>query len=316
MTMRPTASLVVAAALWGAAITGTKYAVRGFGPATLLAVELLFATVVLWVMLLRRGYRPPSSWRLTTALGVLEPGLAYLCQTFGLTRTSAGNGALIAGLEAPLVVALALLVLSERLTARLGVSLIGGLLGVAVLDAGGWMSGAIFGDVLVLLGALSAAGYTIVARRAGATEDGLVLTAHQFAIATALAVLTAVVAETSGVERPPIDVPAAYWLVAAAVGIAGYAVSFLLWNRAVATADLQLTAVVVNLIPLFGLATAVLVLGESLTLFRATGGALVIGSVLLCSRPTDACPGTAIAEASVAPAEPTGYLALGTAHGR
>jgi drug/metabolite transporter (DMT)-like permease len=105
-----------------------------------------------------------------------------------------------------------------------------------------------------------------------------------------LAVVTAVVAETSGAERAPIALPAAYWLVAAAVGVAGYAVSFLLWNRAVAAVDLQLTAVVVNLIPVFGLATAVLVLGESLTGFRAAGGALVIGSVLLCSRSTDAEP--------------------------
>jgi drug/metabolite transporter (DMT)-like permease len=221
---------------------------------------------------------------------VLEPGLAYLCQTLGLTRTSAGNGALITGLEAPLVVALALLVLSERLTARLGVSLIGGLLGVGVLDAAGWMSGAALGDALVLLGALSAAGYTIVARRAGADEDALTLTAHQFAIATVLAGFTAVVAEASGAERVPVHVAAAYWLVAAAVGIAGFAVSFLLWNRAVATADLQLTAVVVNLIPVFGLASAVLLLGESLTVLRAAGGALVVGSVLLCSRPTVAAP--------------------------
>jgi O-acetylserine/cysteine efflux transporter len=288
MTLPPGASLVLAAAFWGAAVSGTKYAVQGFGPATLLAVELLCASAVLWVMLLRRGYRPPSSWRLAIALGTLEPGLAYLCQTLGLTRTSAGNGALIAGLEAPLVVALALLVLHERMTVRLGLSLLGGLLGVAVLDGAGWMRGAAVGDVLVLMGALSAAAYTIVARRAGAAEDALVLTAHQFAIATALAVPTALVAETSGAERIPVDAPLSCWLVAAGVGIGGYAASFLLWNRAVVTAEVQLTAVVINLIPVFGLATAVLVLGESLTVFRGVGGALVIGSVLLCSRPTQA----------------------------
>ena len=296
MALRPTASLVVAAAFWGAAVTGTKYAVHGFGPATLLAVELCFATSVLWLMLLRRGYRPPVSWRLAGVLGTLEPGLAYLAQTLGLTRTSASNGALIAGLEAPLVVVLALLVLRERMTGRLAASLLGGLLGVAVLDGVGWMSGAVVGDVLVLLGALSAAGYTVIARRANADEDALVLTAHQFAVATALATLAAVVAETSGTEQLPTAAPLACWLVAAGVGVGGFALSFLLWNRAVAAADLQLTAVVVNLIPVFGLVTAVVVLGESLTQFGAAGAALVVGSVLLCSWPADGAFGAGVAQ--------------------
>ncbi|MGN6606890.1 MAG: EamA family transporter [Jatrophihabitans sp.] len=140
-TLRPAVLLVVAAALWGAAVTGTKFAVQAFGPATLLAVELVTATAALWAMLLRRGYRPPSSWRAVVVLGALEPGLAYLCQTLGLARTSAGNGALIAGLEAPLVVALALAVLHERLTVRLVAGLAGGLAGAVVIDGAGWTGG-------------------------------------------------------------------------------------------------------------------------------------------------------------------------------
>ncbi len=64
--------------LWGGAVSGTKYALRGFGPGTLLSVELLAATVVLWAALLMRGYRPPGSWWLPALLGLLEPALAYL----------------------------------------------------------------------------------------------------------------------------------------------------------------------------------------------------------------------------------------------
>ena len=43
----------------GVAMTGTKFAIGGFGPLTLLAVELVAATVALWIALLVRGYQRP-----------------------------------------------------------------------------------------------------------------------------------------------------------------------------------------------------------------------------------------------------------------
>ena len=51
MTRRPLAALVLASVLWGGAVTGTKYALRGFSPVTLLSVELLAAAGVLWAVL-------------------------------------------------------------------------------------------------------------------------------------------------------------------------------------------------------------------------------------------------------------------------
>ena len=57
---RPAVALVVAAGLWGMAVSGTKYALGGFDPVTLLSIELLAGAGVLWVALLVRGYRPPK----------------------------------------------------------------------------------------------------------------------------------------------------------------------------------------------------------------------------------------------------------------
>ena len=95
----PLAALLLASALWGGAIAGTKYALRAFDPVTLLSVELVAATAALWVVLLIRGYRPPPSWPVAVLLGLLEPALAYLGDTFGLSLTSAADGAIISGLE-------------------------------------------------------------------------------------------------------------------------------------------------------------------------------------------------------------------------
>jgi hypothetical protein len=77
----PLAALVLASALWGIAVAGTKHALRAFDPVTLLSVELVAATAALWAVLLIRGYRPPPSWPIAVLLGLLEPALAYLGDT-------------------------------------------------------------------------------------------------------------------------------------------------------------------------------------------------------------------------------------------
>ena len=134
---RPAAALVVAAGLWGLAVSGTKYALGGFDPVTLLSIELLAGAGVLWVALLVRGYRPPRSWWLPAVLGLLEPALAYLGDTFGLSLTSAVHGAVISGLESGLVVLLAAVLLREAVTRPAILAIVVALGGLAVLAGAG-----------------------------------------------------------------------------------------------------------------------------------------------------------------------------------
>ena len=273
--------LVVAAALWGLAMTATKYALRGFGPVSLLAVELVAATVALWLALLVRGYRPPRSWGRVAVLGILEPAVAYLAQTVGLDRTSAANGAVLVGLESVFVVFLAFVFLGESVSAPVGLAVLVALAGLVVLESTSWLSGPGVGDALVLGGALSAAGYTIVARGVDPDADSLALTAHQFAIATVVLLPVAIATWAGGGEPLPTHVPARYWLVAALVGVAGFGLSFLLYNAAIAVVAAGPSAVIINLIPAFGFVSAVVLLGEPVTIVRVAGATLIIGSVLL-----------------------------------
>src|ERR1700735_4334353 len=134
---RPAVALIAAAALWGVAVSGTKYALGGFDPVTLLSIELLAGAGVLWAALLIRGYRPPGSWWLPVLLGLLEPALAYLGDTFGLSLTSAVHGAVINGLESGLVVVLAAMLLREAVNRPAVLPIVVALAGLAVLAAAG-----------------------------------------------------------------------------------------------------------------------------------------------------------------------------------
>jgi O-acetylserine/cysteine efflux transporter len=277
---RPLVALAVASVLWGGAVSGTKYALGGFGPVTLLSIELVAATVVLWGALLIRGYRPPASWWLPALLGLLEPALAYLGDTFGLSLTSAVHGALITGLESALVVVLAAVVLRESIT-RPAVLAIGvALLGLVVLAGAGEGGGTAAGDLLMAGGVLSASLYTIVAKRFDDDSDALSLTTWQFTVAALVAVTVTSARWAAGSESPPVSVPPRFWLAAIGVGVGGYGVSFLLFNIVIVRVNAGWAAVVLNLIPVFGFLSAVIFLGERVTASDAVGAALVGASVL------------------------------------
>src|SRR5262249_23256724 len=132
-------ALVLATMCWGCDAAAAKYALAGFGPLTLLAVQLVIAAALLWGVLLvrchRRGsYALAAPRRVYGLLGALEPGLAYGGLNYGLAWTSAVAGSLIGGLEASCTFALAVLVLRRRVS-RLG------LLAAAVSGAGAVLVG-------------------------------------------------------------------------------------------------------------------------------------------------------------------------------
>ena len=201
----PLAALVVASVLWGGAVTGTKYALGGFGPVTLLSIELVAATAALWAVLLVRGYRPPGCWWLPAVLGLLEPALAYLGDTFGLSMTSAVHGAVINGLESALVIVLAAMLLRETVSRAAVLAVLAALGGLVVLAGAGEGRGVAAGDLLVAGGVLCASLYTIVAKRFDDGSDALSLTAWQFTTATAVALPVAMTRWAAGwsCRRPP-----------------------------------------------------------------------------------------------------------------
>ena len=281
---RAVGALLLASMLWGASITGTKYALGGFDAFTLLLVQIGAATAALWTLLLVRGFRPPRSWRLAVVLGLLEPGIANLSETFGLSHTSAAEGSLVTGLEAAFVVLLAAAVLGERITRTSAMAVGLAFIGLLVLQGGNPFGGYGLGDLYVALGILSASTYTIVAKGFGDGDDPLALTAYQFTAATGLALL--VVAGRwadgrTGWPTGPADVAAKYWCAASLVGVFGFALSFLLFNATISRVNAGAASIVLNAIPLFGVVSAMIFLGESLQL-EGIIGALLIGTSVVC----------------------------------
>jgi drug/metabolite transporter (DMT)-like permease len=263
----------------GLATASTKYALAGFTAPDLLVVELGVATLSLWSLPTVRRRAGSCVRRGHVVLGALEPGVAYALFDFGLARTSAADGAVLVSLESVAVSIFAVVFLRERLRRGLVVGAAFGAAGALLLGAGEGHSGAsIAGDALVVAGVVVAAAYTVIARRIVSIGDAVVETAYQMAggLAVALVVWSAVsVSGGSMLDRPS----GSQWLAAFATGVLGSAVPFLLFTFAVARLPAVRTGIVLNLIPVFGVAAAVLLLDERLAVTQLLGTLLVVGGL-------------------------------------
>ncbi|MGH3774358.1 MAG: DMT family transporter [Pseudonocardiaceae bacterium] len=274
--------LVLAAIGWGSATTATKYALDGFGPLTLLLVKLVAAAAVLWAVLAVLGIPRVERKGRFAVLGVFEPTLAYGGLTLGLAYTTATNASLLGASEACFVVALAAIFLKERIGARSLIGLLLAFVGVLLIEQVFTVSSDLnVGDFLVLGGNLAAAIYVILAVKVAATTESLPMTAYQFGFGALLSLPLAMWQWLSGREPFPTDVDPGYWLVAVLIGGVGFAGSFLLYNYVINFVSAGLAGMTLNLVPLFGVLTAIMFLGEHLTVWHIAGGIAVIAGIML-----------------------------------
>jgi drug/metabolite transporter (DMT)-like permease len=275
--------LVLCSAIWGSGTVLSKYTLDYFSPLLLLTVEITASCITLWTLVFISGQHKKLRWRdwQHGAGGILEPGLAYILLTVGLSKTSATNSTLILALEALMVGILAWVFLREKLSRAFwvcgGIALVGaGLLslsGVANATSGA----SVEGDVLMVVGTFFASLYIVVSRRSVAVMPPALLAALQHTCGLVIVcTLTLIQGEFAITAMPPLSV----WLMAAFSGMMQYALAFVLYLTALRYVSAGKSALFLLLIPVFGVVSAMLFLGETLTLGQALGGMLIIGALL------------------------------------
>jgi drug/metabolite transporter (DMT)-like permease len=270
-------------AIWGSTFVVTKAVLDEAEPFFVVAARLALALVVLWPLVARhRGTNAVISFRTAFALGLLGVVGNIGLQTVALAYTGAADAALIVALTPLPIAVLAAFFLDESLAARqlLGIAI--SIVGVVLISGvGGDTSAAtIFGDLLIVGSTFSWAGYTLLGKRLAPTTSAGTITLVGIGWGLACLLPLAVV-ETIVVSPPHLSL---LGLVALAyLGIAASGATFLLWNYALNTIGAVVAGASLNLIPLFGLAFALLA-GESLTLTQLSGGIAVAIGVWVAAR--------------------------------
>jgi drug/metabolite transporter (DMT)-like permease len=288
----PVVLLLLAAVSWGLATALTKVALEQLAPLDLFGVEVAVGALVLGAVALARGARPSRPSGAALGLGVLNPGLSFLLFDVGLAHTAATHGALLLATDSLFTVALATVLLGERLGGRLAVALAAGFAGSALLSLKGGGMSTVGGDMLVVAAALSAAVYGVLARRIAPGRDALSLTAEQMLGGAGIALPLAVAALLAGHSHLG-QVGAGHLVVALAVALLGSVVPFLLYNVAIGSVTASAAALVLTLVPLFGALASLALLSEDLAGPQLAGAAFVLVAAGLAAVNAEAEPAPA-----------------------
>jgi drug/metabolite transporter (DMT)-like permease len=273
--------------VWGSAYVVTKWVVLEVPPLLFAFLRFAVASTILVALARSRGgprSLEPLPLGTLALMGLSGVTLFYIGFNVALVYTTVTEGALIQGAIPAATAGLAMVCLGERLSRTRAVGIAVSILGVAlILLTVGEATQArdpLLGNLWMLLTVVSWAVYTVLGRSLRAALP-LTVTAYSTLLGT-LGLAAAAGFELAG--HPPPAVSWSSWLAALYLGAGPSALAYLLWNQALRHLDAGQAANFLNLIPVVGVASAALFLGEIPTPGQLVGGSLVVGGVWLSSR--------------------------------
>ena len=276
--------LLGAMALWGSSFVALKIAFAEISPMWVICGRMVLGSLVFIVAWRWRGrleYRA-GDWKYLLGLAVCEPCLYFIFEALALQNTSASQAGMITALMPLLVAVGAYLFLRERINRM---SLAGFLIAVA---GAVWLSLAgaadehapnpLLGNFFEFLAMLCAMGYTLILKHLSQRYSAFLMTAMQAFVGAPFFLVLA-----WSMEPVPTAISASGWAAVIYLGVLVTVGAYGLFNFAVSRLPASQASAFINLIPLFTLLIAVLMLGESLN-GEQIGAAIVVFSGVALSQ--------------------------------
>jgi len=282
------ALLLLTMMIWGGTYVVTKTGVAEVPPMLFALLRFGVASAVLVPLALLRGgiarLPRPIPWGTLLLMGLTGVGLYYTGFNLALTYTTASQGALVQSSIPAITALMAVLWLRERLSGHrlfgIGLVIVGVLLIVARTSSDGSARSPLIGNLLMFGTVLVWGVYTILAKRV-ADVDVIAITAIVTLLGTIM-LLPAALVEVAHSQWPPISGP--NWLRIIYLGALASAGGYLLYGRALRDLDASLVGIFVNLAPVLGVVSGVVILGEAMAPSAIAGGVLVLAGVWMSSR--------------------------------
>jgi drug/metabolite transporter (DMT)-like permease len=276
------ACLVLAMALWGSSFIALKFAFAELPPMWVIFGRMALGSLVFllaWRWRGRLDYRP-GDWRYLLALAACEPCLYFIFEALALQHTSATQAGMITALL-PLLVALgACVFLRERVArstwAGFLLAVVGALWLSLASEADAHAPAPLLGNFYEFLAMLCATSYTLLLKFLCERYSPFILTAMQAFIGSLFFLPLALVTEPLPSQFGLLGVGSVIYLgVVVTVGAYG------LYNFGVSRLPASQASGFTNLLPVFTLIFAALLLGESLSTMQYLAAGLVFAGVAL-----------------------------------
>ncbi|MGH2933771.1 MAG: DMT family transporter [Gaiellaceae bacterium] len=276
-------SLLVGMVAFGGTWPAGKVAAEHIAPATVATARFAAAAALLWLWarLSGRPVRLPAlaDLGLIAVLGFTVVFAYNLFFLYGLRHAPAADGSvLVPGLIPIVTTLLTWRFFDERPSRRAGIGLAVALAGLVVVadPAGGVASGRLAGDGLFVGASCAWAVYTLAGRAAIARFGSV--NANVYATAAG-ALMLVPLSFFGGGWTGAAKAPASAWGGVAYLAVGGTVLGFVLFYEGVRLIGAARASSFALLVPIFGVVSSVLVLGEHLRVSLAAGGVAVLAGL-------------------------------------
>ncbi|MGE5527854.1 MAG: DMT family transporter [Patescibacteria group bacterium] len=278
------------AGIFGFSFIFTKRVLGYIAPPDLLALRFVAAASAMTAMAaagLIRIDLTRRRWVKLLPLAVVQPVLYFLCESYGVKLTAASEAGAIIGTIPVAVAVLAAVCLRERPGALQIVSILASSAGVAIMAAGGGFGRGRLAGILLLFGAVLAAGiYSVLSRSQSREFKPMEITMVMMWTGACAFTLMAFGGHWLMGTRPPFAALArpAVWIAVLYLGLLSSVAAFFLVNFLLGRLEAARTMVYTNLTTLVSVLAGVFVLGESFRWHQGIGGALILLGVFGINR--------------------------------
>ncbi len=293
------ARLLGMALLWGASWPGGRILAKTMPPLTAGALRFTVAGLVLiaWLAVAQaRAGRPlwptlsAKQWgglTLASCIGVFGYSVCFM---LALQRVDASRAALVVTTNPIFTAMLAAWLFKEKLNARMGLGMVLALIGAATVLTHGapWrlFSGALGLGELLLLGCVAAwVVYTLIGRAVLKGIDSLTATTITAVIGAVLLWAAALGFEGATVAQQAVQAMTAYqWWVLAFLSVGATVLAYAWYYHGIAALGATGASSYISLVPVAGVLSAVLWLGEPVDAALLLGGAMAVAGLVITQR--------------------------------
>lgn len=276
--------LLLMATIWGVNYTVVKFGMRYVEPLAFNAVRVFIAGASLLIVArVQRLAMPPRKqmWALL-GLGVLGNGVYQALFVEGISRTRAGNAALVMAAGPALIAFIGRFHGVEKVRLRgyagIALSVVG--IGIVLSGTAAAQTGdaSLLGDGLILCGSATWAVYTVLLKPYTHHIDGVTVSAFTM-LGGAVPLL--LVASPSIIATPWTSLSLKVWLAIGYSALFALVIAYLIWYRGIRFIGPTKTAMFGNLQPVIAVLVAWAALGEVPTLTQGAGAVFVMAGLLL-----------------------------------
>lgn len=279
----PTIALLAAMIIWASSFIGIKIAFTAYHPMVVIFARMCIASLcflVLYKYTFKNFTFRKKDLKLLLFMSFCEPCLYFIFESIALKNTSASQAGVITATAPIFVLMVAPFYLNEKYNFKAWIGAFGALVGVCwitlISSPNESAPNPALGNFCEIIAMICATGYTIALKKLSSRYSPLFLTASQCFIG---ALFYLPFLALPGVDIPtefPSGASLAVLYLGACVTLGAYG----LYNYSLKHVPAARAASFINLIPLFAVFMAWIILGEQLSFYQIIASCLIVASVV------------------------------------